>query len=417
VAKIASQPRFTRTGMLKGKLAYMPPEQLHGEPVDRQLDVFALGVVLYELLCAHRPFEGPSEAAVIRAILDDEPAPLESRRHGVSPELARIVRTALAKKKAERYPDCEAMLRDLESFLESSGARTGPAEIAALVRPLLDPRPATQGGLAPLGSLGPVSLPTPPRGPAPDEPLATETLASGAPTAVHRLARPATLDAPSPSLAPAPQSLQRFAVSFEGSPENLLARLTAQYGEHTVAVEPGATDFAVVTQAGRRTMIKREPEAEAAAIHAVTALGLRFKPVLGRFQMTGEPAVDLLANARARFPTAWRVELGKVRFAVLPPLSVALHVDFDGEAFSLQASFQSGTAQVSPAHVFDAHRAGKRHLKLADGYAPLGPLGAALDLLRELGPRATPDQRDRLAALLAQIPEAQVSETARGRLG
>jgi len=416
VAKIASQPRFTRTGMLKGKLAYMPPEQLHGEPVDRQLDVFALGVVLYELLCAHRPFEGPSEAAVIRAILDDEPAPLESRRHGVAPELARIVQTALAKKKAERYPDCEAMLRDLERYLAGADARTGAAEIAALVRPLLDPRPATQGGLAPLGSLGPVSLPTPPpRKPDVEEHLSTETLATGVPTAVHRLARPATLESPSP--ARTPTALQRFAVTFEGSAENLLARLTAQYGEHTVAVEPGATDFAVVTQAGRRTMIKREPEAEAEAIHAVTALGLRFKPVLGRFQMIGEPAVDLLANARSRFPAAWRVELGKVRFAPLPPLAVALQVDFDGKAFSLQASFQSGAAQVAPAHVFEAHRAGRRQLKLAEGYAPLGPLGEALELLLALGARASLDQRERVAALLARVPAAQVSEAARGQLG
>src|SRR6266849_4808028 len=87
IAKAANSSGATRTGTLKGKVAYMPPEQLRGETLDRRTDVFALGVVLYELLAGRRPWEGTSEVALIGQIMTQDPAPLAELRPEVPEEL------------------------------------------------------------------------------------------------------------------------------------------------------------------------------------------------------------------------------------------------------------------------------------------------------------------------------------------
>ena len=85
-----------------GTVQYMAPEQARGEETDSRADVFALGVLLYEMLAGTPPFSGPSTADIISALLLQEPAPLAH----VPTELDRIVRTALRKKKSERYQSC-----------------------------------------------------------------------------------------------------------------------------------------------------------------------------------------------------------------------------------------------------------------------------------------------------------------------
>src|SRR5437588_327572 len=96
IAKAAGSSGATRTGTLKGKVAYMPPEQLRGEPLDRRADVFALGVVLYELLAGKRPWEGDSEVALIGRIMTQEPEPLQNLRPETPPLLLAIVERAPA---------------------------------------------------------------------------------------------------------------------------------------------------------------------------------------------------------------------------------------------------------------------------------------------------------------------------------
>src|SRR3954466_16349490 len=97
IAKAANSGGATRTGTLKGKVAYMPPEQLRGEPLDRRADVFALGVVLYELLAGKRPWEGDSEGALISQIMSEEPQPLSELRPDAPEELLGVVERALSK--------------------------------------------------------------------------------------------------------------------------------------------------------------------------------------------------------------------------------------------------------------------------------------------------------------------------------
>ncbi|MBI5549618.1 MAG: serine/threonine protein kinase, partial [Deltaproteobacteria bacterium] len=141
IAKAANQGHITKTGTLKGKLAYMPPEQLRGKPLDRRADVFALGVVLYEMIAGMKPFDATSEIAAMQAILHDPPTPLDERRPDCPAELVIIVEWALEKDRENRYPDCRAMQRDLEQFLISRRMSVGAYELAQLVIDLVPPTP------------------------------------------------------------------------------------------------------------------------------------------------------------------------------------------------------------------------------------------------------------------------------------
>jgi serine/threonine-protein kinase len=134
IAKAAGSSGGTRTGTLKGKVAYMPPEQLRGEALDRRVDVFALGVVLYELLSGHRPWDASSEVALIGRIMTEEPQPLLELRDDVLPELWRIVEKALAKNRDERHQTCNELQADLEQLIVSLGQSITSSRVADFVR-------------------------------------------------------------------------------------------------------------------------------------------------------------------------------------------------------------------------------------------------------------------------------------------
>jgi serine/threonine protein kinase len=133
IAKAAGQSPHTQTGVLKGKLAYMSPEQLRNEPLDRRADVYALGVVLYELLTGLKPFMATSEAGMVQAILFELQVPVAQRRPDVPEGLQRILAKALAKERERRYPDCASFQADLEEYLLSTGKPMGASQIALLV--------------------------------------------------------------------------------------------------------------------------------------------------------------------------------------------------------------------------------------------------------------------------------------------
>ena len=134
IAKAANSSSQTRTGTLKGKVAYMPPEQLRGEQLDRRTDVFALGVVLYELLTGKRPWEGTSEVALIGKIMTEEPVPLAELRGDAPAELCAIVERALAKDRSQRYQSCHELQADLEGLVTQMGQTLTPARISDFVK-------------------------------------------------------------------------------------------------------------------------------------------------------------------------------------------------------------------------------------------------------------------------------------------
>ncbi len=94
---------LTAEGMIVGTIQYMAPEQLEGKSGDHRADIFALGMILYEMATGQRPFGGSSRAGVVAAILSDDPTPLRSRLPAAPAALERIINTALEKDPDERW--------------------------------------------------------------------------------------------------------------------------------------------------------------------------------------------------------------------------------------------------------------------------------------------------------------------------
>jgi len=137
IAKAAWQHQRTATGVVKGKLGYMAPEQMAQRRVDHRADIYSLGVVLYELLCGARPHEAADDLALAEAVLRGQPAvPLASRRRDLPDDLVTIVNKALEPDPAERYQSCRALQSDLERFIHGSDEVVGSQDLAALVADL-----------------------------------------------------------------------------------------------------------------------------------------------------------------------------------------------------------------------------------------------------------------------------------------
>ena len=97
IAKAAGKASKTQAGILKGKFGYMSPEQVRGLPIDRRSDIFALGIVLYELLTGERLFIGESDFSTLEKVRNVEIMPPSSYNKKIPPELERMVLKALAR--------------------------------------------------------------------------------------------------------------------------------------------------------------------------------------------------------------------------------------------------------------------------------------------------------------------------------
>ena len=129
VARAATTSRMTRAGVLVGTLNYLSPEQVSGQPVDHRADIFAVGLVLYELIAHRQAFAGSMLGGVLHKILHDQPEPLDSVRRGVHPGVMRIVARALEKDPARRYQDLPEMRRDLDAVRHTLQAADSPTMV------------------------------------------------------------------------------------------------------------------------------------------------------------------------------------------------------------------------------------------------------------------------------------------------
>jgi len=135
VAKAQGQlHRPTETGEMKGKLAYMAPEQVTAKDIDHRADIFALGCVLYEVTVGRRPFQGEGALSTLYQLLEQKVASPVETCPGYPSELSAIVLKALAKSAEERYQTAEDMRVALESWIASAGSKVNEREIAALLR-------------------------------------------------------------------------------------------------------------------------------------------------------------------------------------------------------------------------------------------------------------------------------------------
>jgi tRNA A-37 threonylcarbamoyl transferase component Bud32 len=138
IAKWAFQRTQTQDGALKGKFAYMSPEQCRGQPLDRRSDVFALGTILYELTTGAPPFAAAADMDILNQIVGGSPAPPAWPADGrVYPAaLAAIVMRALARDPADRYPTAQALQVELEAFARSERLEVSTMALASYMRGL-----------------------------------------------------------------------------------------------------------------------------------------------------------------------------------------------------------------------------------------------------------------------------------------
>jgi serine/threonine protein kinase len=118
IAKLTGTRTETATGIVKGKLRYMAPEQISGEHADRRLDLFAVGVMIWEAAAGQKMWPNLREAAIMNRILNDELPELTEANPQVNPELLRIVHKALALEPADRYQTALELQAELEAYLE-----------------------------------------------------------------------------------------------------------------------------------------------------------------------------------------------------------------------------------------------------------------------------------------------------------
>jgi serine/threonine protein kinase len=140
----------TAAGMIIGTAGYLSPEQLRGDKASERSDVFALGVVLYEMATGENPFRRNNAVETFSAIMRDEPPPLDPKIGPVPVELPLTIGRALAKKPEERYPSARELADDLRQV--QSRIAPPPSEAVAAA-PGIRARPGTGKLLAAVGIL------------------------------------------------------------------------------------------------------------------------------------------------------------------------------------------------------------------------------------------------------------------------
>ncbi len=130
IAQMIDLQRLTLTGQLLGSPAYMSPEHVNGGQLDFRTDVFAIGIVLYQLITGELPFKGKNPHAILKRIAEGDYIDPQVVNPYVSKELGHIIAKSLARDKDDRFADVTTMLAALETFLDGSGLTSPREELA-----------------------------------------------------------------------------------------------------------------------------------------------------------------------------------------------------------------------------------------------------------------------------------------------
>jgi serine/threonine-protein kinase len=128
LARMRGTARLTQVGSTVGTLAYSPPELVQGNDAEPTSDIYSLGVVLYQMLTGHLPFETDHEAALLYSILQDDPRPLTEYEPTIPANLQAVVLRCLQKKPEKRFPNCAALSKELK---ECRTVHTSDAKVQA----------------------------------------------------------------------------------------------------------------------------------------------------------------------------------------------------------------------------------------------------------------------------------------------
>ncbi|NBD10601.1 MULTISPECIES: serine/threonine-protein kinase [Corallococcus] len=164
IAKAADQASMTKSGAIKGKFAYMAPEQAGGKHLDRRADIFAIGLVLYEMLTGHRPLKKDSELATLQAAMECS-IPSPSEVADVPRDMDHVVMRALAKSADDRYDNAREFQTALEELLVNERWLVTSGQISELMKTLFAERleeELRQGQFVPVGEDSNTAPPRPP---------------------------------------------------------------------------------------------------------------------------------------------------------------------------------------------------------------------------------------------------------------
>jgi serine/threonine-protein kinase len=150
LAKASSQLEKSEPGIIKGKFSYLSPEAALGQEVDARTDIFAVGIILWELLSGQRLFLGETDFQTVKKVQQAVVPPISSLNKKVPPELERIVNRTLAREPAQRYQTARELGQDLNKFLFHYGQPVSTFDIATLVQGTMLAR---QKHRAPQGSI------------------------------------------------------------------------------------------------------------------------------------------------------------------------------------------------------------------------------------------------------------------------
>ena len=145
VAKTDVREALTRPGVLRGKYAYMSPEQVRHRPMDHRSDIFSLGIVLYEALTGVNPFEGSTDYQTMESVERAEVEPAGFLRPDTPAELDRILLACLEPDADLRYQDATELRRDLAAVVRSLGADDGPDRMRDFLRDIFPERAPDSG--------------------------------------------------------------------------------------------------------------------------------------------------------------------------------------------------------------------------------------------------------------------------------
>jgi eukaryotic-like serine/threonine-protein kinase len=134
LAKASSQLEPSEPGIIKGKFAYLSPEAALGEDVDCRTDIFAVGIILWELLASQRLFTGDSDVQILHKVQTAKVPSISQINRSVPPELERIVNRALARHRNERYSSARELGQDLSRFMFSFAQPVSGYDIATIVQ-------------------------------------------------------------------------------------------------------------------------------------------------------------------------------------------------------------------------------------------------------------------------------------------